>query len=176
MLSGRKRRSDRQAQPVGEDRACFGLTWWWVPAVAVLTLPRVVLTHLDGVQFAARLPAPVAIGKCWHPAFPTAGQQDRPSLTAALPGSIAASAGFSTSRLRKPLTTVSRRRPGLRSAVVSTAATNGALPAAPRPRAPPRWASSISTRPASFGFAASRGRGPHRLVLGQPGRRLPHPE
>src|SRR3954452_21520016 len=112
MLSGRKRRSDRQAQPVGEDRACFGLTWWWVPAVAVLTLPRVVLTHLNGVQFAARLPAPVAIGKCWHPAFSTAGQQDRPALTTLLPGAKSRLAGFATSRLRKPLTTVSRRRLG----------------------------------------------------------------
>ena len=34
----------------------------------------------------------------------------------------------------KPFTTVSLSRLGLRSAVVSTAATNGVLPAAPRPR------------------------------------------
>src|SRR3954451_17907948 len=118
MLSSRKRRSNRQAKPVGYDRACFGLTWWYVPASAVFTLPSVVFTHLNGVQFAALLPAPVAIGRCEHPAFPTAGQQDRPSLTTVAPGSIAALASFSTSRLRKPLTTVRRSRLGLLSAVV----------------------------------------------------------
>ena len=100
-------------------------------------LPRVVLTHRNGAQFAARLPEPVTIGKCWHPAFSTAGQQDRPSLTTVAPGSIAALASFSTSRLRKPLTTVRRSRLGFRSAVVSTAATTGVLPAASRPRLPP---------------------------------------
>ena len=46
-------------------------------------------------------------------------------------------ASASISLLRKPLTTVSFSRLGLRSAVVSTAATNGVLPAAPRPRLPP---------------------------------------
>src|SRR5689334_23828549 len=137
MLSSRKRRSKRQAKLVRYDRACLGLTWWYVPASAVLTLPSVVLTQRNGVQLAARLPEPVTIGKCWHPAFSTAGQQDSPSLTTVAPGSIAALASFSTSRLRKPLTTVSRSRLGLRSAVVSTAATNGVLPAAPRPRLPP---------------------------------------
>src|SRR3954447_1978797 len=113
------------------------MTWWYVPASAVLTLPSVVLTQRNGVQPAARSPEPVTIGKCWHPAFPTAGQQDSPSLTTVAPGSIAALASFSTSRLRNPSTTVSRRRLGLRSAVVSTAATIGVLPAAPRPRLPP---------------------------------------
>ena len=99
----------------------------------------------------------------------------------------------------KPLTIVSLSRRGLRSGVVSTAATNGVLPAAPRPRlppgrCPPRSASSTSTRPASLGFSASRaatdgsavrpvpsgsrrlkraGRGRHQLVLDQPGRGPP---
>src|SRR3954465_140187 len=100
-------------------------------------LPSVVFTRRNGLRVAARLPEPVTIGRCEHPAFSTAGQQDSPSLTIVLPGSLAALASFSTSRLRKPLTTVSRRRLGLRSAVVSTAATNGVLPAAPRPRLPP---------------------------------------
>src|SRR4051795_11236091 len=100
-------------------------------------LPSVVFTHRNGAQFAARLPAPAAIGRCEHPAFSTAGQQDSPSLTTVAPGSIAALARLSTSRLRKPSTTVRRSRLGLRSAVVSTAATNGVLPAAPRPRLPP---------------------------------------
>src|SRR4051794_19669531 len=121
--------------------------------------PSVVLTHRNGAQLAALLPEPVTIGKCLHPAFSTADQQDRPSLTTLLPGAKSRLAIFSTSRLRKPLTTLSRSRFGLRSAVVSTAATNGVLPAAPRPRlppgrSPPRWASSTSTRPESLGSAA----------------------
>src|SRR3954469_4917286 len=137
MLSSRKRRSNRQAKPVGYDRACFGLTWWQVPASAVFTLPSVVFTHLNGVQFAARLPEPVPIGKSRPPAFSTAGRQDSPSLTTVAPGSIAALASFSTSRLRNPLTTVSRSRLGFRSAVVSTAATIGVFPSPPPPRLPP---------------------------------------
>src|SRR5215211_2582966 len=100
-------------------------------------LPSVVFTQRNGVQPAALLPDPTAIATCVQPAFSTAGQQDRPSLTTLVPGSIAASASLSTSRLRKPLTTASLSRLGLRSAVVSTAATIGVLPAAPRPRLPP---------------------------------------
>src|SRR3712207_6214290 len=112
-------------------------------------LPRQVLTHLNGAQLAARLPAPVATGRCEQPAFSTAGQHERPSLTTVLPAARPRLATFSTSRLRKPLTTVSRIRRGLRSGVVSTAATTGVLPAAPRPRlppgrSPPRYVSSIS--------------------------------
>ena len=95
------------------------------------------IDHLNGAPLAARLPEPVAIGKCWQPAFSTVGQQDRPSLTTLLPAAKSRSASRSTSFLRKPLTTLSRSRLGLRSAVVSTAATIGVLPAAPRPRLPP---------------------------------------
>src|SRR5829696_9797960 len=114
--------------------------------------PRQVFTHRNGVQVAARLPEPVAIGKWAQPALSTAGQHDRPSLTTLVPGARSRLAILSTSFLRKPLTTVSRSRLGLRSAVVSTAATTGVLPAAPRPRlppgrSPPRYVSSISTRP-----------------------------
>src|SRR5918997_3296067 len=100
-------------------------------------LPRQVLTQRNGAQFAARLPAPVAIGKCVQPAASTAGQHDRPSLTTLLPAAKSRLASFSTSFLRKPLTTVSLSRRGRLSAVVSTAATIGVLPAAPRPRLPP---------------------------------------
>src|SRR5690348_2219970 len=103
-------------------------------------LPRVVFTQRNGVQPAARLPEPVAIGKCSQPAFATADQQDSPSLTTLLPGAKSRLASFSTSRLRKPLTTLSRSRFGFLSGVVSTAATIGVLPAAPRPRLPP-WRS-----------------------------------
>src|SRR5687768_4005571 len=100
-------------------------------------LPRQVFTHRNGAQPAARLPQPVAIGKCRQPAISTAGQQDRPSLTTLLPAAKSRLASFSASFLRKPLATVSRRRRGFLSAVVSTAATIGVLPAAPRPRLPP---------------------------------------
>src|SRR3954451_23933052 len=124
-------------------------------------LPSAVLTQRNGVQLAAFLPEPVTIGRCEQPAFSTAGQQDRPSLTTSLPGAKSRFASLSISRLRKPFTTLSRSRLGRLSGVVSTAATIGVLPAAPRPRlppgrSPPRWASSTSTRPASFGFSASR--------------------
>src|SRR3954470_1065525 len=100
-------------------------------------LPSVVFTHRNGAHVAACRPEPVTIGKWQQPAFATAGQQDRPSLTTLLPGARSRLASFSISFLRKPLTTVSRSRRGLRSAVVSTAATIGVLPAAPRPRLPP---------------------------------------
>src|SRR3954454_17333450 len=100
-------------------------------------LPRQVLTHLNGAQLAARLPEPVAIVKCWQPAFSTAGQQAGPPLTTLLPAANSLSPSRSSSFLRKPLTTLSRNRLGLRSAVVSTAATIGVLPAAPRSRLPP---------------------------------------
>src|SRR3954449_9111753 len=100
-------------------------------------LPSAVLTQRNGVQLAAFLPEPVTIGRCEQPAFSTAGQQDSPSLTTVAPGSMAALASFSTSLFRKPLTTLSRSRLGFLSAVVSTAATIGVLPAAPRPRLPP---------------------------------------
>ena len=86
------------------------------------------LTHRNGAKLAARLPEPVTIGKWSQPAFSTAGQQDRPSVTTSLPAAKSRLASLSTSLLRKPLTTVSRSRLGLRSAVVSTAATNGVLP------------------------------------------------
>src|SRR3712207_3956189 len=100
-------------------------------------LPSVVVTHRNGVQRAARLPEPVTIGRCEQPAFSTTGQQDRPSLTISLPDAKSRLASLSTSFLRKPLTTLSLSRFGLRSGVVSTAATKGCLPAAPRPRLPP---------------------------------------
>src|SRR6195952_1817809 len=99
--------------------------------------PRQVLTHRNGVQLAARLPDPVTMGTCEQPAFATAGQQDRPSLTTVVPAARSRLAILSTSFLRKPFTTLRRSRLGLRSAVVSTAATIGVFPAAPSPRLPP---------------------------------------
>src|SRR3954465_70796 len=121
-------------------------------------LPSAVLTQVNGTHLAACGPLPAVIGKCVQPACSTAVQQDRPSVTTLLPAAKSRLASVSISFFRKPLATGRPSRLGLRSAVVSTAATNGVLPAAPRPRLPPeRWppreASSISTRPPTFGFA-----------------------
>src|SRR5580765_5262695 len=101
-------------------------------------LPSAVLTQVKGTHLAACGPLPVIIGKWLQPACSTAVQQDSPSVTTLLPAAKSRLASSSISFLRKPLTTVSLKRLGLRSGVVSTAATNGVLPAAPRPRLPPR--------------------------------------
>ena len=82
-------------------------------------------------------PEPVTIGKWSQPASLTAVQHDRPSVTTLLPAAKSRLARVSISFFLNPLTTASRSRRGLRSGVVSTAATNGVLPAAPRPRLPP---------------------------------------
>src|SRR3954469_23226436 len=63
-------------------------------------LPSVVFTHRNAPQLAAFLPAPAAIRKCAQPAFSTADQQDRPSLTTLVPGAKSRSAILSTSFLR----------------------------------------------------------------------------
>ena len=89
---------------------------------------------VKGTHLAAFGPEPVTMGKWSQPASLTAVQQDRPSVTTLLPAARSRLASVAISFLRKPLTTVSLSRLGLRSAVVSTAATNGVLPAAPRPR------------------------------------------
>ena len=52
-------------------------------------------------------------------------------MTTLLPAAKSRLASVAISFFLKPLTTVSRSRRGLRSAVVSTAATNGVLPRAP---------------------------------------------
>src|SRR3954451_5515012 len=100
-------------------------------------LPSAVLTQRSGVRLAAFLPEPVTIGRCEQPALSAAGQQDRPSLTPSPPAAKPPFPSLSTSFLRKPFTTLSRSRLGRLSGVVSTAATIGVLPAAPRPRLPP---------------------------------------
>src|SRR3954452_4949297 len=83
-------------------------------------LPSAVLTQVNGTHLAACGPLPAVIGKCVQPACSTAVQQDRPSVTTLLPAAKSRLASVSISFLRKPLTTVSRSRLGLRSAVVST--------------------------------------------------------
>src|SRR6476620_885092 len=100
-------------------------------------LPSAVLTQVKGTHLAACGPLPVIIGKWLQPACSTAVQQDSPSVTTLLPAAKSRLASSSISFLRKPLTTVSRKRLGLRSDVGSTAATNDVFPDAPRPRLPP---------------------------------------
>ena len=135
--------------------------------------------RVKGTHLAACGPLPVTIGKWVQPACSTAVQQLKPSLTTLLPAAKSRLASTSISFLRKPLTTVRRSRLGLRSAVVSTAATNGVVPAAPRPRLPPERAPPeigvVDLDPAGelglCGLARFHRR--HQLVLEQPGGRLP---
>ena len=58
----------------------------------------------------------MTIGKWMQPACSTAVQQLKPSVTTLLPAAKSRLASVSISFLRKPLTTVSRSRRGLRSA------------------------------------------------------------
>ena len=100
--------------------------------------PNVVLTHLEGAIRVAPRPEPVRIARWLR----------RPASPRAIP------------RLRKPPAGTGSALRGRPSGLVGTAATNGVLPGAPRPRlpperTPPRWASSISTRP-DGGFSPSR--------------------
>src|SRR3954454_17707815 len=60
-----------------------------------------------------------------------------PSLTTVQPGSRLRLANAEIDLLQKLVTRRSFKRTGLPSGVVSTAATNGVLPGAPRPRLPP---------------------------------------
>src|SRR3712207_642987 len=106
--------------------------------MADLTLPSVVLTHLNGDQPAARLPPPVTMAVCSRPASPIAAQQLSPSVTTRLVDARWAATSLLTSLLRKPLTGRSLILRGRRSSLVETAATKGCLPAAPRPRLPGR--------------------------------------
>src|SRR4051795_11149252 len=105
--------------------------------MAALMLPKAVLTHLKAGVRAAAAPEPVLITVCLHLASVTAPKQARPSLTTSLAGAKCRLAKPDTARLAKPGTRCSFNRTGLPSAVVSTAATKGVLPGAPRPRLPP---------------------------------------
>src|ERR687890_929155 len=106
--------------------------------IAALTLPRVVLTHLKGDHWAARLPLPVTIAVCSSPTSAAAVQQRSPLVTSRLVEARCSATSLLTSFLRKPLTGRSLILRGRRSSVVDTAATKGCLPAAPRPRLPGR--------------------------------------
>src|SRR5512144_166929 len=103
-------------------------------------LPSAVLTHLKAGVSTALRPEPVRIGWWVQPAVVTPRKHDRPSLTTVQPASRLRLAKAAISLRRKPRTRRSLRRTGRPSAVVSTVATIGVLPAAPRPRLPPeRW-------------------------------------
>jgi hypothetical protein len=117
----------------------------------------------------------VTIGRCEPPAFATAGQQDRPSLTTLLPGAKSRLASSSAS-LRKPLTTVSPSRlgrpalgRGLDRGHDRRLARGAAAALAARPL--PAEIGVVDLDPAGElrlrGLA--RAHGPHQLVLHQPG-------
>src|SRR6516165_5787927 len=93
--------------------------------MALLMLPRVVLTHLKAGLRAALRPAPVMIGWWTQPALPTAVKQCRPSLTTVPAGWKLRCAKLAISARRKPFTRRNLKRIGLRSGVVSTAPTIG---------------------------------------------------
>src|SRR4051812_15627162 len=105
--------------------------------MAALMLPSAVLTHLKAGVRAAAGPEPVLITWWRPPASVTAAKQARPSLTPSQLGSRLRLAKPEMAWLQKLVTRRSLSRTGLPSGVVSTAATKGVLPAAPRPRLPP---------------------------------------
>src|SRR6516164_2949162 len=100
--------------------------------MALLMLPRVVLTHLKAGFRAALRPDPVMIGWWTQPALPTPVKQCRPSLTTVLAGWKLRCAKVAISARRKPFTRRNFKRIGLPSGVVSTDATIGVLPGEPR--------------------------------------------
>src|SRR3954464_9085118 len=105
--------------------------------MALLMLPRVVLTHLNAGFSAALRPYPVMIGWWTQPALLTPVKQRSPSLTTVLAGSKLRFAKVAIAARRNPVTRRNFKRIGLPSGVVSTAATIGVLPGEPRPRLPP---------------------------------------
>src|SRR5512144_1684594 len=103
-------------------------------------LPSAVLTHLKAGARTALRPEPVRIGWWVQPAAVAPRKHDRPSLKTVQPASRLRLAKAPISVRRKPRPRRSLRRTARPSAVVSTVATIGVLPAAPRPRLPPeRW-------------------------------------
>src|SRR3954449_12847658 len=105
--------------------------------MAALMLPSAVLTHLNAGTRAAAGPEPALVISCLQPASFTAPKQARPSLTTLQFGARLRFANPEIAWLQKLATRRSFRRTGFPSGVVSTAATSGVLPGAPRPRLPP---------------------------------------
>src|SRR6201981_1537138 len=96
--------------------------------VALLMLPRVVLTHLKAGFRAALRPDPVMIGWWTQPALPTPVKQRRPSLTTVLAGWKLRCAKLTISARRKPFTRRNLKRIGLPWGVGLPAATIGGVP------------------------------------------------
>src|ERR1700730_18289841 len=105
--------------------------------MALLMLPRVVLTHLKAGFRAALRPDPVMIGWWAQPALATPAKQCRSALTTVLGGCKWRCAKAVISARRKPFPRRNFKRIGWPSGVVSTAATIGVFPGEPRPRLPP---------------------------------------
>src|SRR5246127_4515684 len=80
--------------------------------MALLMLPRVVLTHLNAGFRAALRPDPVMIGWWTQPALPTPVKQCRPSLTTVLAGWKLRCAKVAISARRKPFTRRNFKRIG----------------------------------------------------------------
>ena len=137
----------------------------------VLMLPSAVLTQVRATWPACE---PVTIGK-GRSRLHDRRQQDRPSVTTLLPAARSRLASARISFLRKPLTTLSRSRRGLRSAVVSTAGDDrrlaGGTAAALAARALAAEIGVVDLDPArELGLLGlARGHRPHQLVLDQPG-------
>src|SRR3954463_7013286 len=110
---------------------------WKVPARLVLRLPSRVLAHLKAGVLTAFLPQPVTIGRWQQPASAMPRKALRPALEAGPAGPRWRPAQPLIETRRKLATRLNLTRTGLPSAVVSTAATKGVLPALPRPRLPP---------------------------------------
>src|ERR1700747_2041830 len=86
--------------------------------MALLMLPRVVLTHLKAGFRAALRPDPVTIGWWTQAALPTPVKQRRPSLTTVLAGWKLRCAKVAISARRKPFTRRNFKRIGLPCGVV----------------------------------------------------------
>src|SRR5512144_2963217 len=140
-------------------------------------LPSAVLTHLKAGVSTALRPEPVRIGWWLQPAAVTPRKHARPSLTTVEAASRLRLARASISVRRKPRTRRSLRRTGRPSAVVSTLATIGVLPAAPaHPLAAGALAAEIGVIHLDAADDALGGIALHHhlleLVLGRPCRGL----
>src|SRR4051812_27831218 len=105
--------------------------------MALLMLPRVVLTHLKAGFRAALRPDPEMIGWWTQPALPTPVKQCRPSLTTVLAGWKMRRARVVFWAGRNPFPRRNFRGIALPWGGFSPAATIGVLPDEPRPRFPP---------------------------------------
>src|SRR5262249_61098296 len=100
--------------------------------MALLMLPRVVLTHLKAGFRVALRPDPVMIGWWTQPALPTPVKQCRPSLTTVLAGGEFRCAKGAVLARRKTFTRRNFKRVGFAPCVGSAAATTGLLPGGTR--------------------------------------------